>query len=119
MTFFSIYIQGFAIILIMMSILWLISVAVKNVSIVDPFWGFGFVAVSFLYFLRGEGFEARKTLLMVLVPIWGLRLSLFLAWRNLGKGEDFRYREFRNKYGEHRYWWFSFFQTFLLQGLLM
>jgi len=113
------YIQGLAIILIMMSILWLISVAVKNVSIVDPFWGFGFVAVSFLYFLRGEGFEARKTLLMVLVPIWGLRLSLFLAWRNLGKGEDFRYREFRNKYGEHRYWWFSFFQTFLLQGLLM
>ncbi|MFZ0283166.1 MAG: DUF1295 domain-containing protein, partial [Bacteroidales bacterium] len=50
---------------------------------------------------------------------WGLRLSLYLTWRNFGKGEDFRYREFRMKYGENKYWWISFFQTFLLQGLLM
>jgi steroid 5-alpha reductase family enzyme len=54
-----------------------------------------------------------------MVSIWGLRLSAYLAWRNKGKGEDFRYREFRKKYGEDRYWWISFFQTFLLQGLLM
>jgi steroid 5-alpha reductase family enzyme len=39
--------------------------------------------------------------------------------RNIGKGEDFRYREFRKKYGEKNYWWISFFQTFLLQGVLM
>jgi steroid 5-alpha reductase family enzyme len=54
-----------------------------------------------------------------MVAIWGMRLSIYLAWRNIGKGEDFRYREFRKKYGEKRYWWLSFFQTFLLQGILM
>jgi steroid 5-alpha reductase family enzyme len=27
--------------------------------------------------------------------------------------------EFRREYGENRYWWISFFQTFLLQGVLM
>jgi steroid 5-alpha reductase family enzyme len=53
------------------------------------------------------------------VTIWGLRLSIYLAWRNIGKGEDFRYKEFRKNYGEKRYWWISFFQTFLLQGILM
>ncbi|HEY3389175.1 MAG TPA: DUF1295 domain-containing protein, partial [Prolixibacteraceae bacterium] len=62
---------------------------------------------------------SRQILLLVLVTIWGLRLSIYLALRNIGKGEDFRYREFRKNYGEKNYWWISFFQTFLLQGLLM
>jgi steroid 5-alpha reductase family enzyme len=57
--------------------------------------------------------------MLVLVTVWGLRLSIYLAWRNIGKGEDFRYKEFRRKYGPERYWWFSFFQTFLLQGALI
>ncbi len=61
----------------------------------------------------------RKILVLILVSIWGLRLSIYLASRNIGKGEDFRYREFRRNYGEERYWWVSYFQTFLLQGVLM
>ena len=119
MTYFQIYLQGLAVIMSMMTILWLISIRIRNVSIVDLFWGFGFVVSGFVYFLNTEGFEMRKILLMTLVSIWGLRLSIYLAWRNHGKGEDFRYRKFREDYGEHRYWWISFFQTFLLQGILM
>lgn len=102
-----------------MTALWIVSIIVKNVSIVDLFWGFGFVVASAFYFLKSEGFEPRKILLMAMVAIWGLRLSGYLIWRNFGKGEDFRYREFRRKYGEKRYWWISYFQTFLLQGVLM
>jgi steroid 5-alpha reductase family enzyme len=56
---------------------------------------------------------------MIMVTVWGLRLSGYLTWRNAGKGEDFRYRQFRQNYGARRYWWVSFFQTFLLQGILM
>jgi steroid 5-alpha reductase family enzyme len=119
MTYFQIYLLALAVIMSMMTILWLISIRIKNVSIVDLFWGFGFVVSGVFYFLNTEGFEMRKILLMTLVSIWGLRLSIYLAWRNLGKGEDFRYRKFRKEYGEHRYWWISFFQTFLLQGILM
>lgn len=92
---------------------------IKNVSIVDLFWGFGFVAVNTYYVFMSGDLNARKILLLVLVTIWGLRLSIYLAWRNIGKGEDFRYQEFRRKYGPERYWWFSFFQTFLLQGVLI
>lgn len=119
MTFFQIYLLALAGILSMMTLLWLISIRIKNVSIVDLFWGFGFVAAGAIYFLNTEGFEIRKILLMIMVAVWGLRLSIYLAWRNAGKGEDFRYRKFRKDFGEHRYWWISFFQTFLLQGLLM
>ena len=119
MPFFEIYIQAFFVIMLMMTSLWVVSIFLKNASIVDPFWGFGFVLVCFFYFVNTGESEIRKIILMTLVAIWGLRLSIYLAWRNIGKGEDFRYRQFRIKYGENRYWWVSFFQTFLLQGVLM
>ncbi len=119
MTFIQIYLTALLAIMIMMSMLWIISIMIKNVSIVDLFWGAGFVVVCFIYFFKADGFEFRKILLLTMVTVWGLRLSLYLAWRNIGKSEDYRYRKFRKDYGEHRYWWISFFQTFLLQGILM
>jgi steroid 5-alpha reductase family enzyme len=119
MTYFQIYLLGLAVIMSMMTILWLTSILIKNVSIVDLFWGLGFVLAGWVYFLNTDGFGVRKIIIMTLLTIWGLRLSIYLAWRNHGKGEDFRYRKFRNDYGEKRYWWISFFQTFLLQGILM
>lgn len=103
----------------LMTLLWILSVFIKNVSIVDLFWGLGFVMTASFYFLKTNGYIPRKTILLILVAVWGIRLSGYLAWRNIGKGEDFRYRQFRIKYGENRYWWISFFQTFLLQGILM
>jgi steroid 5-alpha reductase family enzyme len=102
-----------------MAMLWLVSIRLKNVSIVDPFWGLGFIVVTILYNLLGEGFEVRKILVLAMVTIWGLRLSIYLFWRNSGKGEDFRYRQFRKDFGEKRYWWISYFQVFVLQGFLM
>ena len=105
--------------MIMMALLWLISIRLRNVSIVDLFWGFGFLLVSLWGYIQSGGLAERKMLVLILVVIWSLRLSLYLAWRNLGKGEDFRYQQFRKQYGENRYWWISFFQTFLLQGILM
>jgi steroid 5-alpha reductase family enzyme len=119
MSFFQIYLQALLIILILMSFLWIVSVIVKNVSIVDFFWGLGFVITCSFYFLKTGGPDTRKLFLISMVAIWGLRLSIYIALRNKGKGEDFRYREFRKKYGENRYWWISYFQTFLLQGVLM
>ena len=119
MTFIQIYLIAFASILSMMFVLWIISIRIKNASIIDLFWGFGFVMACFIYFLKTEGLEIRKILLMTMVSLWGIRLSLYLAWRNIGKGEDPRYRKFRQHYGEHRYGWISLFQTFLFQGILM
>lgn len=119
MGFFHIYIQAFGIIMIMMSLLWVVSVFKKNAGIVDSFWGLGFVITGIFYYLNTDGTEIRKLILLILLMLWGLRLSIYLAWRNQGKGEDFRYARFRKDYGEDRYWWISFFQTFLLQGVLM
>lgn len=118
-TFLHLWLQALAVIMIMMTSLWIVSIIIKNVSIVDLFWGFGFVLAGWFYFLHTDGYEPRKLILMTIVTVWGLRLTGYLTWRNAGKGEDFRYRQFRQNYGEKRYWWISFFQTFLLQGILM
>ena len=118
--YLSIYLTGLAILLAFMSVLWIASVLLTNASIVDPFWGLSFVIIVWFYFARTpDGDAVRKSLLAALVTLWGLRLSLYLLWRNWGHGEDFRYQAFRRKYGPDRYWWISFFQTFMLQGVLV
>jgi steroid 5-alpha reductase family enzyme len=119
MSFIQIYLQGLALIIFMMFILWIVSVIIKNVSIVDLFWGIGFLISGSFYYLKTDGFGTRKIILIIMVAMWALRLSGYLTWRNSGKGEDFRYKQFRKNYGENRYWWISFFQVFLLQGVLM
>ena len=121
MDFFQIYFRGLMLIIFLITMLWLWSVYLKDVSIVDAFWGCGFVILAIYYFFTTPSSELhpRKILVLVLVGIWGLRLSLYLLIRNWGKPEDFRYQKFRNDYGAQRYWWFSFFQVFLLQGILL
>jgi steroid 5-alpha reductase family enzyme len=103
---------------VLMVVTWLISLAVKDASIVDIIWGFGFVVVALVSAIVGEGFADRRWILLGLVGVWGLRLTGYLAWRNLGHGEDSRYVAMRRKWGD-RFWWVSFFQVFLLQGVLM
>ncbi len=119
MSFLSIYGIGALAILIFMTILWLVSLALKNSSIVDIFWGPGFVMSAWAYFaLTPNGFPVRKWLICILVTIWGLRLGGYILWRNWGKPEDFRYQKWREEAGP-AWWWWSFFKVFFLQGLLM
>ncbi len=119
MEFISIFLTVGGAILVLMLLLWLLSLLLKNASIVDIFWGAGFVIANWIYFaLTPEGYLPRKLLIGALVTIWGLRLSIHILRRNWGKPEDFRYQKWRSENGK-RWWWWSFFQVFLLQGALM
>jgi len=119
MTLFGIYSIGLAIIIGLMILLWAISLYLKNSSIVDIFWGAGFIVMAWIYFLlTPDGYIIRKLLIAILVTIWGLRLSTHVFLRNHGKPEDFRYQKWRKESGKI-WWWKSFFQVFLLQGALL
>lgn len=74
MSYSELYFSGLLIIIIAMTLLWLVSVFLKNASIVDPFWGLGFVIAGVFYFYNTEGLEIRKLIVLTLLVIWGLRL---------------------------------------------
>ena len=115
----SIYANAALVILGLMIALWMISLLLKDSSIVDIFWGTGFVITAWFYFfLTPDGFAARKLLIVILTTIWGLRLSIHILLRNWGHGEDYRYQQWRQEAGSN-WWWRSFFKVFLLQGALM
>jgi len=99
------------------TLLWGVSLIFKDASIVDPFWGSSFVLITWVAYAVADDVGARQTLLAVLVTIWGLRLSLFLAIRNLGHGEDYRYQAMRRRWGK-RFWLISLGTVFALQALL-
>ena len=104
-------------IVVLMFGMWVLSVVLSDVSIVDLVWGLAFVIVAHVARAVGDP-NARVDLLTALVTIWGFRLSGYLLWRNWGTGEDKRYVAMRKHFGD-KFWWFSLIQTFGLQGALV
>ena len=103
----------------LMIVVWVISVVIKNASIVDIVWGLGFVVVAWVVRLTtDQGDDGRQWLLVAMTTVWGLRLAVYLFLRNHGNGEDYRYRAMRKHYGE-RFGLISLYSVFGLQGALM
>ena len=66
---------------VLMVALWLISIPLRDVSIVDPAWGPAFVLVALVAALTGGGCLGRRWLLLGLTALWGLRLGAYLLAR--------------------------------------
>ncbi len=97
---------------------WVVSVRLRNASIVDIVWGAGFVLVAWVSYALGDGVASRKMLLAWMVTLWGGRLAVYLFIRNHGKGEDPRYVAMRNRRGD-KFARQSLWLVFGLQGVLM
>jgi steroid 5-alpha reductase family enzyme len=87
-------------------------------DLADIAWGGGFIAAALTAVFLQTGLGSRARLVVLLVILWGLRLAVHIGLRNLGKGEDERYRKWREEWGRH---WLlrSYLQVFLLQGFLL
>jgi len=101
-----------------MTAVFAIALLKKDNSVVDIAWGPGFIVVALLSFFRESGFETRRVLVTVLVFIWAARLAIHIYLRNKGKGEDYRYAQWRKSWGK-RFVPRSFFQIFMLQGFFL
>jgi steroid 5-alpha reductase family enzyme len=100
-----------------MILVFLLALRLKNNSVVDIFWGLGFIVIAaFSFFYSGQP-DLHKIILNLLVLTWGARLSVHVFLRNRGKGEDFRYKAWRDSW--NHFILRSFFQIFMLQGFLM
>jgi steroid 5-alpha reductase family enzyme len=97
---------------------WVLSLALRNASVVDSFWGPGFVLISVVSIMASGAASWRSLLVLSLVALWGGRLCLYVTLRNRGRGEDWRYRTWREQAGPS-FWWRSYIKVFILQGLLL
>ena len=107
-----------------LALLWAISIAVKDASLIDIFWGFGFLLVAGVCLYLVQEKTPYLILLAALPMVWGLRLTLYLGKRNLGHGEDVRYiamRKRAEKKGMSEMGWRlrSLFTIYFGQGLLI
>lgn len=97
--------------------LWLVSLAVRDSSIVDIAWGPLLFIIGLTYYLGIAEPGSRAHLIVVLTGLWAIRLALHIGMRNLGHGEDFRYAAWRAQHPDT--WWIrSYFKVFLLQGVI-
>jgi steroid 5-alpha reductase family enzyme len=74
---------------------WLLSLPLRNVSIVDSLWSLMFLLAAAVYLAGQSSVGPRAWLVITLVAVWSIRLAAYITWRNHGKGEDFRYRRMR------------------------
>lgn len=112
------WLWGLGAIVVIAIVTWLVSLLLRNASIVDSVWSLLFLAAAGTYALMTSApGGARRTLILVLVAIWAVRLAGYITWRNWGEGEDKRYVAMRKRQGP-RFPLKSLFTVFLLQGLL-
>jgi len=98
--------------------IWLASLVRRDASLVDRWWGAGFLVLALWYAsTRSAPLPLAGWLLLLLVGVWGLRLSIHLTLRNWGHGEDYRYRAMRDRHGA-RFPWVSLGTVFAVQGFL-
>ncbi len=86
-------------------------------DVADVAWGTVFLVATATALVVNGVRGPRPLLAAVLVAAWGLRLAAHIATRNRGKGEDLRYRKWREEWGRFAAVR-AYLQVFLLQGVL-
>lgn len=90
----------------------------KNNGLVDVAWGLGFVFTAGLSYAISMPENLVPRIITAVVTVWGLRLTWYLARRNLGKPEDFRYAQMRQSWDPKTFYLKMFVKIYLLQLVL-
>ena len=118
--FFRLALANLALIAVMMVALWALSVAIRDSSIADIFWGIGLAITAWFTWAIGDGVAERQQLVLTLITLWALRIALYIGWRNRG-GEDPRYAHLRRYVTDRggNYALHSLIHVYLQQGFFM
>jgi len=99
--------------------LWIRSLLAKRVTVIDPFWGLGFMVLGLALARMVETTTPRTWLMLALVSVWALRYATHIWRRSWGHDEAslyYPYAEQRAKHGRN-FWWVSLFTVFTPQML--
>ena len=108
-----------AVVVLLMIGVWLLSIRLQDVSIIDPVWGPALALVGVVGLVAGDGSTGRRVLLAAMVVLWGGRLGWHLTVRKRHEPEeDRRYAVMREKQGDRFVLW-SLRMVFGTQALLV
>ncbi|MBS1638203.1 MAG: DUF1295 domain-containing protein [Bacteroidetes bacterium] len=110
---------SWALVALIMILVWLWALRIKNNGVVDIFWAFNFLVIAVVIWLLAEGDHGRKLLVCGLAALWSLRLGTYLLIR-VGshlKEEEGRYKQLRTEWGNARF--FVFFQMQALSNVVL
>jgi steroid 5-alpha reductase family enzyme len=91
----ALWLQSLAVLAAFAAAGWLVSLPIRNVSIVDGMWSLMFLLAAGVYAWGQAVLGPRALLVLAMAAVWALRLALYISWRNHGHGEDFRYQQIR------------------------
>ncbi len=115
----NIFLSAALVIWIYFSLVFLLAQALSNNSIVDSFWGPGFLTTALYTFALSPYRGTRSFFITGLVLIWAVRLFTHITLRNWNKPEDYRYAAMREKWGNHQVRLKAYFKVFMTQGILL
>lgn len=105
------------IVLLLYFIIWfIISQIKKNNGLVDIAWGLSFVVTAISSLIISKEISITKVVMLIVIILWGLRITIYLFVRNWNKKEDFRYQAMRTKW-QTKLKTKAFFKVFLTQSL--
>jgi steroid 5-alpha reductase family enzyme len=109
-----------AALLVMQGVTFTVAVKAGKHSVVDTAWGIGIALAALAAFLTslGHGDPVRRALLLAASALWGLRLAVYVGWRNHGKPEDPRYADMLGKAAGNRNR-YALRQIYLLQAAVL
>ena len=90
---------GLAVMVIVMTALWLLQRRTGNAGVVDVGWSAGVGIVGVLAAALGAGWAPRRLLVGAMIALWALRLAAYILRRVLGEPEDGRYARLRVEWG--------------------
>jgi steroid 5-alpha reductase family enzyme len=95
----------------------IISLLKKRNDVADIAWGLGFIVIC-AYQIMTQPISPISVLVYTLVTLWGSRLAIHIGLRSKGKAEDFRYKKWREEWGNF-FIIRSYLQVYVLQGFFM
>ena len=103
---------GWAVMAVVMLVLWLRQRDTGNAGVVDVAWAFGTAAMIGWLALAADGAESRRWLIAALGALWGVRIGLHLLRRLRRESGDGRYTYMREYFGARApLVMFAFFQV--------
>jgi steroid 5-alpha reductase family enzyme len=96
---------------------WVLSIKLRDVSIVDSLWSIFFMVFTVLFAWRMRSDSMAAFVLIAWILLWALRLSIYITVRNHGKGEDRRYQAIRAR-NQPNFEFKSLYLVFILQAVL-